>query len=154
MAARGPPPGVAQRAQLGCEVTVAPVLTERGHERLRVVLLLLRLRLLGVAREQGARLQEQQPCTDRDELGEAGDVDAIRRAQVGEVLLGDLEQGDRRDIEFAALDQVQQQVQRSLEGGKPQGEAGRVGAGGGPRSARATRFLLPACPHTGSPLTG
>jgi hypothetical protein len=49
---------------------------------------------------------------------------------VGDELVGDLRQRDLGDVELVLADQLQEQVERALEVGEPDGETSRRGVGG------------------------
>src|ERR1700681_45794 len=78
--------------------------------------------LLGIARQldrdrrqQRLRLQEHQRRRDDEVIRRELDVEGLHGLDVGEVLIGHEREGDRRDIELALLDQVQEQVERAVE---------------------------------------
>ena len=78
-------------------------------------------RCLRRAREEAARLQQEEPRGDRRELRKNGRIAIGLRLDIGHELIGDRGQRDRGDIQFFALDQAQQHLQRSLESGEAVG---------------------------------
>ena len=105
-----------------------------------------------VTGQQAARLEPDQLCGDDHELGEIGGIDRVPR-QVLEIGIGDLGERHAQDVELLRFDEVQQQLQWSLEDRKAQLENGvadrqRAGRFGhdGDRFERH-RLSLPRRPH-------
>ena len=109
--------GVVELAQIGRCRLEASVLLEAGREVIgdRRLLLLVCLDLGLAARQQGARLQEEELRADRHEVGQRAQVEAVAGAQRRQVLVRDLNEGDGRDVEVLRLDEVEEEVERPLE---------------------------------------
>src|SRR6185436_8622452 len=124
---RGDPPGedlaVEQRVlgELAGHVLVLLVLEQPPDQLGPRVALLLR----GLARLRRLRPRQEQPALDVGERGRhhqelACDVE-VEGHHLGEglvVLLGDERDGDVEDVELVLADQVEQQIERSLEAGQ------------------------------------
>ncbi len=81
-----------------------------GLEQLEVLLVLDR-----AGREQPGGLEVEQRRGHHEELGRLAEVPVrAERADVGDELVGDLRQGERRDVELVLADQAEQQVERTL----------------------------------------
>ena len=127
-------PGVAAVPQDGAglalpqerrRLLVGPVLQQpreqqvAGLEQLQVVLVLH----LG-GRQQPGGLEVQQRRRDDEELAGLVQVQLVAEGpQVGDELVGDLREGDLGDVELVLADQLQEEVERPLEVGQPDGEA-------------------------------
>src|SRR5690606_16652860 len=112
---------------------------------LRIVLL-----VLGRRRQEHLRLDVGQGRRHHQVLTGEVDVQTLHQHDVLDVLLADERDGDVPDVDLVLLDQVQQQVQRALEGGEHHlvDGGGDLRTGGGRRRApplrRAARQLLGA----------
>ena len=85
----------------------------------RIVLVDVLLRRLLIDREQAAALQVNEVRRHDHELARNIDVQLLERLQILEVLLRDPLERDVVNIELVALDQVKQQIERSLENLEP-----------------------------------
>ena len=72
--------------------------------------------LLRNRRQERLRFQEEQRRGDHEILGGDLDVARLHRAHVREILLGDARQRHGRDVELLLFDQIQQKVERPVEG--------------------------------------
>ena len=89
-----------------------------GLEQLEVVLVVD----VGGGQQPGG-LEVEQRGGDDEELAGLVEVQLVaERPQVGDELVGDLRQRDLGDVELVLADQLQQQVERALEVGQPDGE--------------------------------
>jgi hypothetical protein len=118
-----------QQLRRGLELLV---LEQAAHQRLARILLGIFLRRVG-ARQQHPRLDVDQRRRHHQELPRDVQVHLLHQVDVFDVLRRD--QGDRNvvDAQLVPLDQVQQQVERALEGGQLEAEAivdDRLGRGG------------------------
>ena len=75
-------------------------------------------------RGQGARLEEDELGADDDEVGHGAQVDLVGGAQGGEVLVCDLDERDGGDVQVFGLNEVEEQVQRTFEDRRFDGEHG------------------------------
>src|SRR5262249_47906940 len=90
------------------------VFEQPAHQRLARILFRIFLRRIRT-RQEHPRLDVNQRRSHHEELARHVEVQLLHQIDVGEVLLGD--EGDRNvvDVDLVLLDEVQQQIERSLE---------------------------------------
>jgi len=96
-------------------------------------------RLVGIVLfswQKVARLDHQKPRGDDQEIGQVGSRQFAEQGDVRQVLISDNSEGHARDVQFLALDEAQEHVQRALvdvdgdsvrrDGGLRSGRQGRT----------------------------
>lgn len=81
----------------------------------RIIVLDVFFGRLFVAREKGSGFQIHQIGSHDDELGSEVDVQELEGVDVIEILLGDFLDGDGVDIQLVLFDEVEQEIERTLE---------------------------------------